>query len=110
MSAPTKHTAGPWTLTTVPTDIGSCHKIGTFPGPHHRPENYACVYADTIRIGIDEATPRAQELLANARLIAAAPDLLAALQEMLLQHGVRGGDGASQQAREAIAKALGADQ
>lgn len=33
------------------------------------------------------------------------PDLLEALQEMLLQHGVRGGDGPSAKARAAIAKA-----
>lgn len=25
------HTAGPWSLTTVPTSVGSCHKVGPFP-------------------------------------------------------------------------------
>ena len=41
----------------------------------------------------------------NARLIAAAPDLLEALKSMLLQFGVRGSAGPSRQARAAIAKA-----
>lgn len=75
------HTAGPWSLTTVPTSAGSCHKIGPFqasrPG---RAPTFACVYADGIRIGIDDRLPRAIELAANARLIAAAPELLAALE------------------------------
>ena len=71
------HTAGPWSLTTVPTSVGSCHKIGPFPArvPDGAP-TFACIYADGIRIGIDDGMPRAIELAANARLIAAAPDLL----------------------------------
>ena len=36
----------------------------------------AFIYGDGIRIGVDDALPKAQELAANARLIAAAPDLL----------------------------------
>jgi hypothetical protein len=75
-----RHTSGPWSLETVPTSIGSCHKIGPFPSAGHRPQTYACVYADGVRIGIDEKSAPAIELLANARLMAAAPDLLEALQ------------------------------
>lgn len=78
-----KHTPGPWSLETVPTSSGSCHKIGPFPGAGHRPEVHACVYADGVRIGIDEAMPAAQELLANARLLAAAPELLTAAIEAM---------------------------
>lgn len=74
------HTPGPWSLETVATSCGSCHKIGPFPGSGHRPEVHACVYADGVRIGIDDSMPVAQELLANARLIAAAPDLLDAVR------------------------------
>lgn len=75
-----KSTPGPWMLATVPTSIGSCHKIGPFPGAGHRPHTYACVYADGIRPGIDDALPAAIELAANARLMAAAPDLAMALE------------------------------
>jgi hypothetical protein len=53
-------------------------------------------------------SPATQEQRANARLIAAAPELLEALKEMLLQHGVRGGNGPSAKARAAIKKATGA--
>lgn len=64
------HTPGPWTLETVRTSIGFCHKIGPF--PWNRQQNHACIYVDYPVHG--------DELLANARLIAAAPDLLKALQ------------------------------
>jgi hypothetical protein len=96
------HTPGPWTLKTVPTTIGSCHTIGPFPGPSEtRPETHACVYADNVRIGFDEKNPRAVELLANAKLIAAAPDLLAALKAL----HAKPTPGTLEQALAAIAKA-----
>ncbi len=75
---PNNFTPGPWTLLTVPTSIGSCHKIGPFPNGS-RTATFACVYADGIRKGIDDELPAARELFANARLMAAAPDLLEAL-------------------------------
>lgn len=70
------HTAGPWSLTTVPTSVGSCHKVGPFPArvPDGAP-TFACVYANGIRIGIDDELPHAIELAANARLIAASPTM-----------------------------------
>ena len=70
------HTPGPWSLTTVPTSVGSCHKVGPFPArvPDGAP-TFACIYADGIRIGIDDGMPRAIELAANARLIAASPTM-----------------------------------
>ena len=42
----TKWTPGPWSLETVPTSCGVCHKIGPFPskGIFHT-HGYACVYA-----------------------------------------------------------------
>jgi len=73
------HTPGPWSLMTVPTSVGSCHKIGPFPNGD-RVSTFACIYADGHRNGIDDANPAAQELAANARLIAAAPMLLEIVQ------------------------------
>ncbi len=106
------HTPGPWLLTTVPTSAGSCHKIGPF--PPRRPggaPTFACVYADGIRIGIDDRMPNAIELAANASLIAAAPDLIEALRAVvateiyLPDHPQR--QAAYRNARDAIAKAEG---
>lgn len=74
-----KHTPGPWDMHTAPTQIGSCHKIGPFPSGRSVGGSHACIYADGIRIGVDDQIPMAVELRANARLISAAPDLLTAL-------------------------------
>jgi hypothetical protein len=79
-----QHTSGPWILATVPTSVGSCHKIGPFPNGS-RVATFACVYADGHRLGIDDNCAAAVELAANARLIAAAPDLLDALRYAVQQ-------------------------
>ena len=71
-----KHTQGPWTLETVQTSCGVCHKIGPFPWKDGK-QNHACIYADYPGTG-----PIEKESLANARLIAAAPDLLNALVDL----------------------------
>jgi len=77
-------TPGPWKLETVQTQIGCCHKIGDFPSTSSR-KNHACVYVDGY--GPYQTTdPRPAELLANARLIAAAPDLLEACQAFLARY------------------------
>jgi len=78
----TKHTPGPWTLETVKTQVGHCHKIGPFPGSCGRDVGYACVYVDGQHAP-DARTGKEAELLANAKLIAAAPDLLQACQAVL---------------------------
>lgn len=72
-----EHTPGPWIMETVATQIGICHKIGPFPGkrPADKPR-HACLYADYP----SASAPGDAELLANARLIAAAPELLRACQ------------------------------
>lgn len=74
--AKVQHTAGPWTLETVKTQVGICHKIGPFPPDSGGRENYACVYVDAAIPGVSENDPREAELRANAVLMAAAPDLL----------------------------------
>ena len=75
--AETAWTKGPWTLETVRTSSGLCHKIGPFPWKPDR-ENHACIYVDYP--SRDGAAARDQELLANARLIAAAPAMAEALE------------------------------
>lgn len=70
------HTPGPWNMETVPTSNGTCHKIGPFPWNGAHKENYACVYADQIRPHDYGHSKVGDELLANARLISAAPELL----------------------------------
>ena len=99
------HTPGPWILATVPTSAGSCHKIGPFPNGS-RVATFACVYADGHRLGIDDDLPAAKELSANARLIAAAPDLLAALQWVMSATGEQL-TSAFEAAQDAISKATG---
>jgi hypothetical protein len=69
----TKFTPGPWTLETVPTSCGICHKIGKFPKTPEK-TTAACIYVDY--------NAHADEMLANAHLIAAAPALYEALANM----------------------------
>ena len=73
-----KWTPGPWAMETVRTSCGTCHRIGPFPRPAYasKPEGWACVY-DDYPPGVGSP-----DLLANSRLMAAAPDLYAALEEV----------------------------
>ena len=73
----TMHTPGPWLFRTAPTSAGLCHIVSAADWKG------AFIYGDGIRKGVDDALPKAQELAANARLIAAAPDLLEALREIM---------------------------
>lgn len=72
----TQHTPGPWTLETVKTQVGVCHKVG--PLGSSTKIHSACLYDDCYS---DE--PRDLQLLADARLIAAAPELLEACKALL---------------------------
>lgn len=80
-----KHTPGPWVLDTIPTSVGICHRIGPF--PPRRPDDvtvrHACLYADYP----STSNPADEELEANARLIAAAPELLEACQAFKRLYG-----------------------
>lgn len=99
-----KYTSGPWVLETVKTSCGICHKIGEFVSHGVYDKTSACVYDD----GATMAHPTPQ-LLANARLIAAAPELLAALEAIVTPscHSPETWNTAMQQARAALAKAKG---
>jgi hypothetical protein len=66
------HTPGPWNVETVKTSIGHAHKI--------TPTN-TCIYVD--HRNESERDEKTRTALANARLIAAAPDLLAALRKLV---------------------------
>lgn len=68
-------TPGPWMLRTAPTSSGLCHIVSAADW------RGAFIYGDNIRKGVDDALPKAQELAANARLIAAANP--AAITELL---------------------------
>jgi 2-oxo-4-hydroxy-4-carboxy--5-ureidoimidazoline (OHCU) decarboxylase len=88
----TQHTPGPWHIS------GS-----TIKGPHPKdPQNRLRLVAETV---FDKGT-WIDETRANARLIAAAPDLLEALQFVMTAHGEQL-DTAFAQAHAAIAKATG---
>lgn len=71
--------AGPYLVMTVPTSMGSCHKIGPLQ-KYDGTATFACIYADRMRPGIDDQCADAIMLRATAHLIAAAPDLYEAAQ------------------------------
>ena len=109
------HTPGPWTLETVQTSCGICHKVGPFPHQWRGGQfSHACFYDDYPPPGGQN------ELLANAILTVAAPDMLLALQLHVAYQALstdRGGKswpkGKARQAwidarNDAIAKATGA--
>jgi hypothetical protein len=100
----TQHTPGPWIENVVPTSAGSAITIQS---ADHR---IAIIYVDGIRKGIDDELPRSIENRANARLIAAAPDLLEALNTWLKQYSAEEYEDCPEvvQTRAAIAKATGA--
>lgn len=76
------HTPGPWNLETVETSLGTCHKIGPFPSLGVYPQTHACMYADNVRLTDYGNSAVGDELLANARLIAAAPELLELVDDL----------------------------
>lgn len=80
-----KHTPGPWTAETVKTSCGVCHRVGPFPSPEwmcRKKPSHACIYDDY------PAGSGTSELVANAHLIAAAPEMYEALanHEIRLRH------------------------
>jgi len=100
----TKWTPGPWVLETVKTSVGVCHKVGPFPAKREDDKpRHACLYADYP----SDFNPADQALLANARLIAAAPDLYEALQACIDYGSMTGAEWVVEKARASLAKARG---
>lgn len=102
-----KPTPGPWFL----------HSDGTIRVQQERPGAYAepLCYASPWREESYQGADSTEETMANGRLMAAAPELLAALRNLLgcglankIDHMDTGGQMAVSQARAAIAKAAGA--
>lgn len=108
------HTPGPWTIhDDPPHTIGGEYDAGGYRIDAHNIEQLAYVWRDTKRWG-DNPTPfGAKEAEANARLIRAAPDLLAALKwfvdDLTAPHSkMIDFDANLARARAAIARAEGA--
>lgn len=104
-----KHTKGPWRLEADPCHFDSLTTVTGGQRMNAKPHAWPA-YPLTVQVG---GTATLMEQQANARLIAAAPELLAALQEvtMVLDRifGVEGrepdAESISGRARAAIAKA-----
>ena len=101
-----EHTKGPWEV--ARTDAGIIVRTESAKKTRFGASRYAAIG------GFDRSNPeQLAEALANARLIAAAPELLEALEELsLLMDDVRNGEYTpdhltTQPARAAIAKAKG---
>ena len=91
-----KHTKGPWEV--VQTDAGIIVRTESVKKTRAGASRYAAIG------GFDRSDPeQLAEALANARLIAAAPELLEALKGLLEQTGLDGWR--AEKARDAIAKA-----
>jgi hypothetical protein len=92
-----KHTSGPWMVSDIPTRdrrISVANNGG----------------APDIAVVLSRISRTDAETAANARLIAAAPDLLSALNAMLTQFGMDEDEWSKptfDQARRAVAKATG---
>jgi hypothetical protein len=97
-----QHTPGPWRVHRYAWQRGN---VSVFASKFGRAPYGACVAYTPCSDGIGGAEGAA----ANACLIAAAPDLLDALERLLASGDVRhaAGAGALKQARAAIAKAVG---
>jgi len=103
----TKHTPGPWTVEAVSDAVRITTRIRRHDLHNRKPGGVKIILARLAPPQIAES-----ETHANARLMATAPDLLAALKALLDHHeevygGAHYGSAAQQAARDAIAKAEG---
>lgn len=109
------HTPGPWLVDYQPDKFDSIHSKLSIIDGSETSLSHTHGSLTLATINVRAFAPHMDEPLANAHLIASAPDLLASLielesmvSEMLPKHGPCGwGELALNQAREAIAKAKG---
>lgn len=73
-----KHTPGPWELTTIPFELRNTDSAAAIYGPYTLNQG-ACLISDISR------SPGDEQATANAKLIAAAPELLEALN-LVFEH------------------------
>lgn len=106
----TQHTPGPWQVGRSRNDAHMCE---VWTAAYAERPNTSPSHKGICRTWSPDDQPPAsfigfsrQECLANARLIAAAPDLLEALEYVMSAHGEQLTD-AFDQAQRAIAKATG---
>lgn len=112
-----KHTPGPWSFYYIGDNTETCHIVSQACGHQYRLYCALDIYIAecSLRGALPSGTDKRAECEANAYLIAAAPELLLALELMLLAAGVTGENNfveqvqrsAQQKARAAIAKAKG---
>ena len=96
-----KHTQGQWSVLPEECDKPYIRIRGTRLGGRYK-------IANVVTPIFDGVSPKeAEETRANARLIAAAPDLLAALQAVIAEHEDGYGLKCVEQVKAAIAKATG---
>lgn len=92
-----KHTPGPWEVRTIDDSLGSIDTVG----------GKFCI-AQAQEITVADRNAGSPERRANARLIAAAPELIALLQELVDIEGPQPGTAIwADKALAAIAKATG---
>ena len=99
-----KHTKGSWEILPEECDKPYIRIRGTYLGGRYK-------IANVVTPVFDGVSPKeAEETRANARLIAAAPELLEALQELSLYVSHNGDMWVRNKALQAIAKATGETQ
>ena len=78
-----KHTKGPWVIGQESTDLMACPEGGRFHAIDAPAGNHYALAVVVTQLSNDYPKgSRCEQLMANARLIAAAPELLAALMGM----------------------------
>lgn len=111
-----KHTPGPWIADEFFMEEDRCVRVGTNDGTsdyYHRSATICECWVKNSADDDDVLVPELSRAEANARLIAAAPELLEALRQMIdvmmdCEFGTPAHAKAEREARAAIVKATGA--